>query len=153
MTFVTLRDLDTDDTVLGQDWQDLRVNFEYLKSPPLIFANSPTLYLLSGESWQDTDPTNLKFILSTDGGPVFVSFGCFVNGNYSVNTLRLRVLIGGVDPFVYGRSSVYSDTEHENVGLAFPWLLAAGDHEFSFQHHVTDGTARIWYPYITAREF
>lgn len=153
MSFVTLRDLDTDDTVIGQDWQDLRDNFEYIKTPPQNFLIQVGPYTVSGASWQDTDPTNLKFTLSVDGGPVVVYFGCYVTGVPSTNTMTLRVLIGGVDPGVYGRSSIYYAADHANIAHAFPWVLEPGDHEIALQHYVSTGSTKINYAYVAAREF
>ena len=153
MSFVTLSDLNTGDTVLGADWQDLKNNFEYLKSPPLNFKEGNWSNVVSGASWQDIDDENLNFTLSTDGGPVLVSWGCYIQGLDSLGEISIRLVISGDVPAVYGRARVNPSTDYESMGYTVPWVLAAGDHLIRLQCYLYTGSVRVTYPILAAREF
>lgn len=153
MSFVTLRDLNTDDTVLGADWQDIRENFEYLKSPASVLLLEAGPYVVSGDTFQWTDPDNLKFTLTTEGGPVVIFFGGYLSQWGTSGNGLVHVKVGTARPNVRAVATMDANNTRETFGFAFPWVLSPGDTEIGMEHLIWSGQFAINYAFVGAREF
>lgn len=152
MTFVTLRDLNTDDTVLGQDWQDVRDNFEFLKVSNYQYGYVAGAIAATGASWQWTHDIVLKFVFSSLGTLATVYCGGLAQGYGAYKDIYFRLMVGGVAHEVEVWPRMAQQWNRQSWGFSYPFPLLAGDHEIGLQHYVTVGPVELRHLYLAVRE-
>lgn len=138
-TWATMNDLSTGDLVTETDMDTLRGNIEYLLNPnheAIVYGTGN--YLTTSTSFVDVDATNLSITLTTNGGPVLVTFTCQVYS--SANVMAFDITVDGTRVGAgYSRGltaqDLINDFDGANVSCTVLVTgLAAGSHTFKLQH-------------------
>jgi hypothetical protein len=150
MTLVTLRNLNTLDLVLGQDWQDIRDNFAHLAELPGEYQVVTDTYSGASSGWQYLDETNLNFTLETTAGFLVLFYGAELTGSDPSEYARLGLRVNTTGPLQITRRYGAPASQISCISRAFYYPVAAGDTQVRLMFNCADADLDIINPYIGA---
>lgn len=150
MPITTLRDLNTLDVVLGQDWQDIRDNFAHLAELPAAYQIVEDTYTGASSGWAFLDETNLDFTLETTAGFLMLFYGCELSGCDPASLVRMGLRVNTTGPVQLTRRYGSAADEITQISRTFYYPVAPGDVRVRLMFNCADADLEITNPYIGA---
>lgn len=151
-TWTAMDNLATGDLVTEADMDAIRGNIEYLLDPnaDAILYNNTADYTTTSATMVDVDATNLSITITTNGGPVLVTFSGAAQHNLARST-GFDVAVDGTAQgatFTYGINMVTTNANTLNLYMPVSFAilitgLSAASHTFKLQWNTGGATAKL----------
>jgi hypothetical protein len=150
MSFISLRNLIAGNIVLGDDWQDIKNNFDYLNALPDFYQPITDEYLGASTGWDWLDNPALNFNIEAGGGPVLFFFGGILTGSDPANLAEISMKIGAAYPIQPCKRLGQVAAAYTDLSRCFTYPLNAGAYACGLLFKTTDANLEIINPYVGA---